>query len=357
MSEVDRDAATKEDEDIINSTVDREGITVDAEFSNHDLIEREKETVSSPPRIIFCVTEIATNNTSLLKGIPKEPILQSSDQHVLFGRGHSAGVFLNDDIASREHMKLSLQTNPYTGESNFCVETVSETKPVIINGTPLFKQDGIKFLKTNDKLGIGKLVFILQIVPGDSLEFYEVEFMTSTSLPHQYYKQQTNNPMPYAPPMGAFNSRPNIMANQIGAVFLQNNLGTPVGNPTLNMNVMTDGGGFPQFGTMVSPQQQQPFQQQPIGYSLIPNKIGMSQHPLQQQAANINFHYQLPDSTYPTTQSFLLPHQIPSPSGRQVHQNSNKHPTEHSDKFKENGHSSTSLVPIQETIHSKDYVK
>lgn len=35
MSEVDRDAATKEDEDIINSTVDREGITVDAEFSNH----------------------------------------------------------------------------------------------------------------------------------------------------------------------------------------------------------------------------------------------------------------------------------------------------------------------------------
>lgn len=35
MSEVDRDAATKEDGDFTNSTVDREGITVDAEFSNN----------------------------------------------------------------------------------------------------------------------------------------------------------------------------------------------------------------------------------------------------------------------------------------------------------------------------------
>lgn len=35
MSEVDRDASTKEDGDFTNSTVDREGITVDAEFSNN----------------------------------------------------------------------------------------------------------------------------------------------------------------------------------------------------------------------------------------------------------------------------------------------------------------------------------
>lgn len=35
MSEVDRDAATKEDGDFTNSTVDREGIPVDAEFSNN----------------------------------------------------------------------------------------------------------------------------------------------------------------------------------------------------------------------------------------------------------------------------------------------------------------------------------
>lgn len=311
--------------------------------------------MSSPPRIIFSVTEPTTKNTPLLKGIPKEPIQQSSDQHVLFGRGHSARVFLNDDTVSREHMKLSLQTNPYTGESHFVVETVSETKPVYINGAPLVKQGGIKVLKTNDKLGIGKLVFTLQTMPGDSLEFYEVEFMTSTLLSHQHYQQQTNNSILYAPPTGAFKSEPIIVANQLGAVFLPNNFGTPSGNPTFNMNVMSNGGGFPQLGSMIGPQQQQLLQQQPMAYSPFPSKIGMSQHPVQQQTTNIAFpHSQLPDSTHPVTQSSLLSHQIPFVDRRLVHQSTNGHPIEHSD---ENGQSNIYLVPVQETDLSKGHVK
>ena len=132
--------------------------------------DRDKETVSSPPKIEFCIPQSTENHSALLKGIPKEPLRKPLDQKILFGRGHSAGVFLNDDTASREHMTLYMQTNPATGENIFVVSTVSEREPVYINGTPFHRKAGTRVLQTNDKLRIGQLEFIVNIMPGDSTE-------------------------------------------------------------------------------------------------------------------------------------------------------------------------------------------
>ena len=332
-----------------------------------DLTDREKETVSSPSRIIFSVTDPTAQNTGLLKGIPTEPIQQFIDQHVLFGRGHSVGVFLNDETVSREHMKLFVQTNLDTGANDFVVETVSNTKPVYINGRPLLKQGGITALKSNDKLGIGMLEFTLQVVPGDSVELYQLEFVTS-GIRHQYL-QQANNLMSCVPPRGAINSEPIIMVNQLGAVIVPNNFGMPVGNPTFNMNISTSGGRSSQFGPMMAPQQQHPFQQQPTvcgmpaatSYPQIPSHIGMGHHFVQQEATHNKFQYtpfysQQPESAHFVIQSPLLHQQIPAQERRQMYQTTSKHPSEHSEDSKENGHCKTPHPPVQETDPSKAHV-
>ena len=247
------------------------------------LADRDKATVSSPPKIIFCVIEPAPNHSALLKGIPNEPICRPLDNQVLFGRGHGVGVFLNDDTASREHMKLCMQTNPATSENVFVVKTVSSTKPVYINGSPLHKQAGETVLNTNDRLKIGQLEFIVTVEPGDSVDYFQLEFTRSGVNLQQPNMQEAGN----TPQLrGGVNPGQVFMANQVGAVILPNN-GVPA-NPAVNMNISANGGAS-QFGPMVAA----PYYGMPMAPTYQPMPVGMG-HPTNQPTP--------PGMGYPTYQ-------------------------------------------------------
>ena len=250
--------------------------------------DRDKETVSSPPKIEFCIVQSTENHSTLLKGIPKEPLCKPLDQQILFGRGHSAGVFLNDDTASREHMTLFMQTNPATGENMFVVSTVSESKPVFINGTPFYKKAGTRVLQTNDKLRIGQLEFIVNIMPGDSMEFYQVEFTKgSEGNLQQLNLQQVNYPQIQG--QAGINTQPIFLANHPGAAILPNNYGVPVPgapvNPVFNMNISA-GGGITQFNPMGAA-----FQGNPASFAVPPVLVnaGIGQGSLQQFPSNLRY--------------------------------------------------------------------
>ena len=237
------------------------------------LADRDKATVSSPPRIIFCVIEPAPNHSALLKGIPNEPLCLPLDSQVLFGRGHGVGVFLNDDAASRKHMKLVVQTNPATSENVFVVETVSNTKPVYINGNPLHKQAGETVLNTNDRLKIGQLEFIVTVEPGNSEGCFQLEF-TKNGVNHQQPNMQEAVKTPQL--RGSVNPGQVVMANQVGAVILPNN-GVPA-NPAVNMNISANG-GVSQFGPMVATQ----YYGMPMAPTYQPMPVGMgppTYHPM-----------------------------------------------------------------------------
>ena len=253
--------------------------------------DRDKKTVSSTPKIEFCIVQSTENNSALLRGIPKEPLRKPLDQQILFGRGHSAGVFLNDDKASREHMTLFMQMNPATGENMFVVSTVSKSQPVYINGTPFYKKAGTRVLQTNDKLKIGQLEFIVNIMPGDSMEFYQAEFTKgSKGNLQQLNSQQVNYPQIQG--QAGMNTQPIFLANHPGAAFLPNNYGVPVPgvplNPVFNMNISA-GGGVTQFNPMGAA-----FQGSPASFAVppVPVNPGIGQGSLQVQQFRENLRCQ-----------------------------------------------------------------
>ena len=239
--------------------------------------------MSSPPKIEFCIVQSTENHSALLKGIPKEPLRKPLDQKILFGRGHSAGVFLNDDTASREHMTLYMQTNPATGENIFVVSTVSESEPVYINGTPFHRKAGTRVLQTNDKLRIGQLEFIVNIMPGDSTEFYQVEFTKGSkgNLQQLNLPRQVNYPQIQG--QAGINTQPIFLANHPGAAIFPNNYGVPVPgapvNPVFNLNISA-GGGVTQFNPMGAA-----FQGSPASFAVPPVLVnpGIGQGSLQVQ--------------------------------------------------------------------------
>ena len=239
--------------------------------------------MSSPPKIEFCIVQSTENHSALLKGIPKEPLRKPLDQKILFGRGHSAGVFLNDDTASREHMTLYMQTNPATGENIFVVSTVSECEPVYINGTPFHRKAGTRVLQTNDKLRIGQLEFIVNIMPGDSTEFYQVEFTKGSKGNLQQLNLQRQVNYPQIQGQAGINTQPIFLANHPGAAILPNNYGVPVPgapvNPVFNMNISA-GGGVTQFNPMGAA-----FQGNPASFAVPPVLVnpGIGQGSLQVQ--------------------------------------------------------------------------
>ena len=259
------------------------------------LADRDKATVSSPPKIIFCVIEPAPNHSALLKGIPNEPICLPLDNQVLFGRGHGAGVFLNDETASREHMKLCVQTNPTTSESVFVVKTVSGTKPVYINGSPLHKQAGEKVLNTNDRLTIGQLEFTITVEPGNPVDYFQLEFTRSgVNLQQPNMRESVNTPQL----RGGVNPGQVFMANPAGAVILPNN-GGPT-NPVVNMNISANG-GVSQFGPMVAA----PYYGLPMAPTYQPTPVGMGHSTYQPMPAGMGHPTYQPTPAgmgYPTCQ-------------------------------------------------------
>ena len=328
------------------------------------IADREKATVSSPPKIIFCVTEPAPSHSALLKGIPNEPLHQPLDSQVLFGRGHGVGVFLNDKEASREHMKLLIQTNPVTGENVFVVETVSSTKPVFINGNPLKQQAGVTVLNTNDRLKIGQLEFTVTIIPGDSVESYQVEFTRSTVNPQQSNMKAENAPQLR---VGVNTAEQIFMANQVqlGAVFLPNNVGVPA-NPAVNMNISANG-GVSQFGPMVAA----PYYGMPMAPTYQPMNSGMGHPTFQPMPAGMGQSFFQPQPTHPTFKSSPCsePQQESLPPGvycpslnkyghapaqerRQMFHA--KQPSEQSESFKETGPDGDSHISIQEIGQQKN---
>lgn len=290
MDEVDREASTKasEEEGIVN----RECVTVE---STNGLADRDKATVSSPPKITFCVIEPAPNHSTLLKGIPNEPMRLPLENQVLFGRGHGVGVFLNDDTASREHMKLCVQTNPATSESVFVIKTVSSTKPVYINGSPLHKQAGEMVLNTNDRLTIGQLQFIITVEPGNPVDYFQLEFTRSgVNLQQPKMQESVNTPQL----RGSVNPGQVFMVNPVGTVMLPNN-GVPA-NPAVNMNISANGGAS-QFGPMVAA----PCYGMPMAPTYQPTPAGMGYSTYQPMPAGMGnpTHQPTPPGTgYPTCQ-------------------------------------------------------
>ena len=242
--------------------------------------------MSSPPKIEFCIVQSTENHSALLKGIPEEPLRKPLDQKISFGRGHSAGVFLNDDATSREHMTLYMQTNPATGENIFVVSTVSESEPVHINGTPFYKQADTRVLQTNDKLRIGQLEFIVSIMPGDSMEVYQVEFTKGSKGNLQQLNLQRQVNYPQIQGQAGINTQPIFLPNHPGAVILPNNYGVPVPgapvNPVFNMNISAVG-GVTQFNPMGAA-----FQGSPASFAVppVPVNPGIGQGSLQQFPVN-----------------------------------------------------------------------
>ncbi|XP_020606651.1 uncharacterized protein LOC110045390 [Orbicella faveolata] len=298
MDQVDRKASTKEFEE--EGIVNQECVTVE---STDGLANRDKATVSSPPKIIFCVREPAPNHSALLKGIPNEPISQPLDNQVLFGRGHGVGVFLNDEEASREHMKLFLQTNPATYENVFVVKTVSSTKPVYINGSPLYKQAGETVLNTNDRLKIGQLEFIVTVEPGNSVDYFQLEFTRSgVNLQQPNMQEAVNTPQL----RGGVNPGQVFMANQVGAVILPNN-GVPA-NPAVNMNISANG-GVSYYGMPMAPT----YQPMPVGMghpTYHPMSAGMGYSTYQPMPAGIGH-----PTCQPTPAGMGYPTYQPMPAG------------------------------------------
>ena len=134
---------------------------------------------------------------SLLKGIPAGAFQKGINDHLIFGRGHGVDIFLNDETASRLHMKVFVLHPVVMGHTaSFVVETVSDTKPVLINGQSLGKS-AQKQLQTGDRLNIGKLTFTVKIVPGDSQVCYEVQFVQG---------QENHVGSPYVAPTGIPNT-------------------------------------------------------------------------------------------------------------------------------------------------------
>lgn len=325
--------------------------------------------MSSPPKITFCVTEPAPSHSALLKGIPNEPLHQPLDSQVLFGRGHGVGIFLNDKEASREHMKLLIQTNPATGENVFVVKNVSKTKPIYINGNPLQQQAGATVLNTNDRLKIGQLEFTVTITPGDSVESYQVEFTRSTVNPQQSNMKGVNPPQL----RGGVNTAEQIfMANQVGAVFLPSNVGVPA-NSAVNMNISANG-GVSQLGPMVAA----PYYGMPMAPTYQPMAAGMGHptfqpmpsrmgHPtFQPMPAGMGQSFFQPQ---PTSATFLSspcsePQQeslppgvycpslhVPAQERRQMFHA--KQPSEQNESFKESGPDGDSHISIQEIGQQK----
>ena len=313
------------------------------------IADRKKATVSSPQKIIFSVIEPPPNHSALLKGIPNEPLRLSLNQQVLFGRGHAVGVFLNDETASREHMTLFLQTNSATGENVFVVNNVSNTKPVYINGKLLHKQAGLSVLQTNDRLNIGQLEFIVTVIPGDSMEFYQVEFTKRSRINPQHPNLHQVNTPPQAQARGGINSEQIIIANQLGAVILPNNFGVPM-NPAFNMNISTSG-GVSQLGPTVAP-----FHGIPAAPTLqrTPVNAGIGQSFFQQQPMHQRFQG-IPPCFQP--QESAYPGMYTSPQHRQEHASAEdrrqqfhaKQPSEHNEDPKETGLDGDSHVSVQET--------
>lgn len=305
--------------------------------------------MSSPSKIIFSVTEPAPNHIALLKGIPDEPIHRPIDQQVLFGRGHGVGVFLNDDTASREHMKLSVQMNPATGENLFVVKTVSTSKPVYINGNPQHQHAVATVLKTNDKLNIGQLEFVVTVIPGDSIESYQVEFTRMSRVsPQQHNVQVVNTPQP----KGGINSEQIIVANQLGAVILPGNFGVPA-NPAFNMNISAMGGAS-QFGAPVAP-----FHGMPMAstHQPMPVNAGMGQFIFQPHPTHPRFQSPSPcfqpcqESSDPGVYTPPLHQQASAQDKREMYHA--KQPSEQSEDPKETEPDDGSHVSIQETGQQK----
>lgn len=312
--------------------------------------------MSSPPKIVFCIVQSTENHSSLLKGIPKEPLCKPLDQQILFGRGHSAGVFLNDYTASREHMTLFMQMNPATGENMFVVSTVSESKPVYINGTPFYKQAGTRVLQANDKLRIGQLDFIVNIMPGDSMELYQVEFtkgskgnLQQLNLPQVNYPQDQGQ--------AGINTQPIFLANHPGAVILPNNYGVPVPgapvNPVFNMNISA-GGGVTQFNpTRIA------YHGSPGSFAVppVPMNPGIGQGSLQVQQVPAKVGYQVftpsfqpqQESQFPGIYHPMMPQPERIPAHDRRQQFHTKLPSEQNEDPKKTGPDGDFHVSVEES--------
>ncbi|XP_068674979.1 uncharacterized protein [Montipora foliosa] len=334
--EVDRDATTKELENI-EETVDRECVTVESAIGT---VDREGKTVSSPLKITFCVVEPAPNKTALLKGIPTEPLHQPVGSQVLFGRGKEATVFLNDEEASKEHMKLSTQTNPVTGENVFVIQTVSTSKPVLINGSPLWLQGGATTLKIDDRLKIGQLEFIITVIPGDSGKVYEIEFTRSRVDQQHCYGQGVPSPQFRG------HSGHNVIANQVGAVVMPNYFGMP---PNLPRNMTSP------FGPLVSQYSGISMPMAPFGHQTMPVNGGMGQFFSQPQPTCSRFQkvaYSHPhqETSYPGMYKNTFPQQEQAtPAHQRREQFHAKEPSEQSEDPEETGQVDESHISEKET--------
>lgn len=346
MEEVDRDATTKELENI-EETVDRECVTVESAIGT---VDREGKTVSGPLKITFCVLEPAPNKTALLKGIPTEPLCQPVGSQVLFGRGLKATVFLNDEESSREHMKLFMQANPVTGENVFVIQTVSTSKPVLINGSPLWLQGGATALKNNDRLKIGQLEFIITVIPGDAGKVYEIEFTRSRVDQQRCYGRQG---VPSPQFQGHADSGHIVMANQVGAVVMPNNFGMPPNLPC-NMNISTSGMASP-FGPLVPQYPGISMPMAPFGHQPMPVNAGMGQFFSQPQPTCQRFHkvsYSHPhqETSYPGMYNNTFPQQEQAtPAHQRREQFHAKEPSEQSEDPEETGQVDGSHISEKET--------
>ena len=95
---------------------------------------------------------------------------------VVFGRGDSVDIFINDDHASRYHVELMGQSLP--NQQVIFMMLNSSRQGYNLNGQNITDHNRWNVLKTGDQIKIAGLICVVNIVPGSGdMENFAVEFI------------------------------------------------------------------------------------------------------------------------------------------------------------------------------------
>ena len=116
---------------------------------------------------------------------------------VVFGRGDSANVFINDDHASRYHVELMGQSLP--NQQVVFMMRNSSGQGYNLNGQNITDHNRWNVLKTGDQIKIAGLICVVNIIPGSGdMEDFVIEFILP-QVPHSSTMQMCG--AVYSPPL------------------------------------------------------------------------------------------------------------------------------------------------------------
>lgn len=145
----------------------------------------ERNIVLQNTRVIWKILDVRSHPKNgpipnIKRSLPSDLIIRDEDHWIVFGRGENVDVYLHDILSSRLHAKFRVtrDTGSATSQRFLAqIKSISQTKPVMINGNTKIGMNEISELRNNDKVSIGSFTFLIEIVPGNiSSKHYEILF-------------------------------------------------------------------------------------------------------------------------------------------------------------------------------------